>query len=66
MTPRCVHHWKIGRQDGKYSWGACGFCQSRRLFRNSWPNALDWPKERRERLVEERRLKRKERRSGKK
>ena len=62
----CVHHWKIRRQDGKYSWGRCArrSCAAKRLFRNGWPNKVNWPKEREDRLREERRLKRRERRDG--
>ncbi len=65
MTNRCTHWWKIARQEGKYSWGKCA-CAATRLFRNGWPDTLDWPKEKRDRLLEERRLKRRERRSGQK
>ncbi len=67
MTAKCTHWWEIRRQDGKYSWGGCKRrgCSARRLFRNGWPDTLDWSKERRDRLLEERRLKRRERRSGK-
>ena len=58
-----AHHTDIDRQAGKYSWGACRHCGTRRLFRNSWPDIPDWPREREDRLREERKRRRKERRS---
>jgi hypothetical protein len=57
-----AHHWDVDRQTGKYVWGTCRHCKRRRMFRNSWPDAADWPKERETRLKEEQKAKRRERR----
>ncbi len=59
-----AHHWDVGPQAGKYAWGTCRHCGRRRMYRNSWPDGADWPKEREKRLVEERKAKRRERRSA--
>ena len=63
-TTKCAHRWKIDGPAGKYSWGVCSRCKARRLYRNSWPNIANWGNERKKRLLEERRLKRKEKRDA--
>lgn len=39
---RHSHHWMIGPQDGKYSWGTC-YCGKSRLFRNAEPEKTKTP-----------------------
>jgi len=62
---KCTHHWDIGRQDGsKYLWSECRHCGKRRMFRVGWPDRADWANEKKKRLAEEKKARRREKRDA--
>lgn len=68
-TRRFAHRWKLQDRETAYVWARCRYCRKRRLFKKAWPTIMDHAKLRKQRMAEQRkqlRLEKKREKVGKK